>query len=208
MPCASLGYRSARLGDKWPQEGDNWTSEISSCGHIMTRFTPSLAPRRESHEWVIGKRRFFPQAAACCGGGCGLPAGRSCVHAVTVVAVTPPWRDPRAHWSSPKPDRPARCPLATLPFFYVANLFKLPRNRGTFSPRLFIQPRSDRARGIFCLHCELLALHFRVAVISAKEHKRQRRKRQRRKRQSVTSKREKSQTPKFITAIQTWPNVT
>ena len=38
----------------------------------------------------------------------------------------------------------------------------------------------------------------RVAVISAKNHKRQRRKRQ-----SVTSKREKSQTPSFITAIQT-----
>jgi len=38
----------------------------------------------------------------------------------------------------------------------------------------------------------------RVAVISAKKHKRQRRKRQ-----SVTAKREKSQTPKFITGIHT-----
>jgi len=38
----------------------------------------------------------------------------------------------------------------------------------------------------------------RVAVISAKKHKRHRRKRQ-----SVTAKREKSQTPTFITAIQT-----
>jgi len=38
----------------------------------------------------------------------------------------------------------------------------------------------------------------RVAVISAKNHKRQRRKRQ-----SVTAKREKSQTPKFLTAILT-----
>jgi len=41
-----------------------------------------------------------------------------------------------------------------------------------------------------------------VAVISAKKHKRQRRKRQ-----SVTAKREKSQKPKFITAIQTSPNL-
>jgi len=44
---------------------------------------------------------------------------------------------------------------------------------------------------------------FRVAVISAKKHKRQRRERQ-----SVTVKREKSQTPKFLTAILTLPNLT
>jgi len=47
-----------------------------------------------------------------------------------------------------------------------------------------------------------------VAVISAKSHKRQRRKRQ-----SVTTKREKSQTPKVLTAILTllnltWPSLT
>jgi len=44
---------------------------------------------------------------------------------------------------------------------------------------------------------------FWVAVLSAKNHKRQRRKRQ-----SVTAKREKSQTPKFVTAILTLPNLT
>jgi len=43
----------------------------------------------------------------------------------------------------------------------------------------------------------------RVAVISAKNHKRQRRKRQ-----SVTAEREKSQTPKVLTAILTLPNRT
>ena len=43
----------------------------------------------------------------------------------------------------------------------------------------------------------------RVAVISAKNHKRQRRKRQ-----SVTAKREKSQTPKDLIAILTLPNLT
>jgi len=43
----------------------------------------------------------------------------------------------------------------------------------------------------------------RVAVISAENHKRQRRKRQ-----SVTAKREKSQTPKVLTAILTLPNLT
>ena len=42
-----------------------------------------------------------------------------------------------------------------------------------------------------------------VAVISAKNHKRQRRKRQ-----SVTAKREMSQTPKVLTAILTLPNLT
>jgi len=42
-----------------------------------------------------------------------------------------------------------------------------------------------------------------VAVISAKNHKRQRRKRQ-----SVTPKREKSQTPKVLTAILTLPSLT
>jgi len=41
-----------------------------------------------------------------------------------------------------------------------------------------------------------------VAVISAKNHKRQRRKRQ-----SVTAKREKSQTPQVLTAILTLPNL-
>jgi len=44
---------------------------------------------------------------------------------------------------------------------------------------------------------------IRVAVISAKKHKRQRRKRQ-----SVTAKREKSQTPKVLTAILALPNLT
>ena len=48
--------------------------------------------------------------------------------------------------------------------------------------------------------CNFLKLRFRVAVISAKNYKRQRRKRQ-----SVTAKREKSQTPKVLTAI---PNLT
>jgi len=43
----------------------------------------------------------------------------------------------------------------------------------------------------------------RVAVISAKNHKRQRRKRQ-----SQTAKREKSQTPKVLTAILFLPNLT
>ena len=43
----------------------------------------------------------------------------------------------------------------------------------------------------------------RVAVISAKNHKSQHRKRQ-----SVTAKREKSQTPKVLTAILTLPNLT
>ena len=43
----------------------------------------------------------------------------------------------------------------------------------------------------------------RVAVIGAKNHKRQRRKRQ-----SVTAKREKSQTPNFLTEILTLPNLT
>ena len=42
-----------------------------------------------------------------------------------------------------------------------------------------------------------------VAVISAKNHERQRRKRQ-----SVTAKREKSQTPKVLTAILTLPYLT
>jgi len=42
-----------------------------------------------------------------------------------------------------------------------------------------------------------------VAVISTKNHKRQRRKRQ-----SVTAKREKSQTPKVLTAIPTLPYLT
>jgi len=51
------------------------------------------------------------------------------------------------------------------------------------------------SRGHFRRH---LQLTLRVAVISAKKHKRQRRKRQ-----SVNAKREKSQTPKFLTAILT-----
>jgi len=49
----------------------------------------------------------------------------------------------------------------------------------------------------------IFVLNTRVAVISAKNHKRQRRKRQ-----PVTAKREKSQTPKVLTAILTLPNLT
>jgi len=59
-----------------------------------------------------------------------------------------------------------------------------------------------------CEHASRITLSplrdtLRVAVISAKNHKRQRRKRQ-----NVTAKREKSQTPKVLTAILTLPNLT
>jgi len=71
--------------------------------------------------------------------------------------------------------------------------------------------RGDRANTEFGLHGPAriplsgeLTSEIRVAVVSAKKHKRQ----QRRKRQSLTAKREKSQTPKFKTAIQTSPNLT
>jgi len=49
----------------------------------------------------------------------------------------------------------------------------------------------------------LYYINNRVAVISAKNHKRRRRKRQ-----SVTAKREKSQTPKVLTAMLTLPDLT
>ena len=52
-------------------------------------------------------------------------------------------------------------------------------------------------------HAKILYHKGRVAVISAKTHKRQRRQRQ-----SATAKREKSLTPKFLTAILTLPNLT
>jgi len=54
---------------------------------------------------------------------------------------------------------------------------------------------------IFLSGKNVIVTKFRVAVISAKT-------RQRRKHQSVTAKREKSQTPKFLTAILTLPNLT
>jgi len=54
-----------------------------------------------------------------------------------------------------------------------------------------------------CLTFKLKTGVGRVAVLSAKNHKRQRRKRQ-----SVAAKREKSQTPKVLTAILTLPNLT
>jgi len=50
---------------------------------------------------------------------------------------------------------------------------------------------------------DITAGSFWVAVIRAKNHKHQRRNRQ-----SVTAKREKSQTPKVLTAILTLPNLT
>jgi len=52
------------------------------------------------------------------------------------------------------------------------------------------------------LKSQLMIQLAQVAVISAKNHKRQRRKRQ-----SVTAKQEKSQTPKVLTAILTLPNL-
>jgi len=55
---------------------------------------------------------------------------------------------------------------------------------------------------LFRSFTHLIYGHERVAVISAKNHKRQRRKRQ-----SVTAKREKSQTPKSLTAILTLTNL-
>jgi len=53
------------------------------------------------------------------------------------------------------------------------------------------------------LGLQKLLLKLWVAAISARNHKRQRRKRQ-----SVTTEREKSQTPKALTAILTMPNLT
>jgi len=60
-------------------------------------------------------------------------------------------------------------------------------------PTLILNPVQQSRVSIFSL-----LLCFRVAVISAKNHKRQRPKRQ-----SVTAKEEKSQTPKVLTAILT-----
>jgi len=57
---------------------------------------------------------------------------------------------------------------------------------------------SPACAGLAGEHCIL-----GVAVISAKNQKRQRRKRQ-----AVTAKRKKSQTPKVLTAILTLPNLT
>ena len=61
---------------------------------------------------------------------------------------------------------------------------------------------------LLSVYSVILQSKIRVAVIGAKNHKRQRRKRQRRKRQSVIAKREKSQTRKVLTAILTLPNLT
>ena len=55
----------------------------------------------------------------------------------------------------------------------------------------------------FLRYAKIIKENIWVAVISAKNHKRQRRKRQ-----SVTAKREKSQTPNVLTAIPTLPNLT
>jgi len=68
------------------------------------------------------------------------------------------------------------------------------------------QGRTPHYDILLCPSVQVDQIHMwpeRVAVISAKNQKRQRRKRQ-----SVTAKWGKSQTPKFITAIQTSPNLT
>jgi len=70
------------------------------------------------------------------------------------------------------------------------------------NPKYFPRRASDSERYTsFVLKPSFLS--GRVAVTSAKNHKRQRRKRQ-----SVTAKREKSQTPKVLTAVLTLPNLT
>jgi len=56
----------------------------------------------------------------------------------------------------------------------------------------------------YYLYAQIADFTKRVAVIGAKNHKRQRRK----KRQSVTANWEKSQTPKSLNAILTLPNLT
>jgi len=66
--------------------------------------------------------------------------------------------------------------------------------------RYLVRYRIGRALFTYTPHLHLCNVlkKVRVAVISAKNHKRQRRKRQ-----SVTAKREKSQTPKVLTVIPT-----
>jgi len=77
------------------------------------------------------------------------------------------------------------------------------RQKQIFKPSLYQLPVPN-TRQIYTkkkiLFCNLF---FWVAVISAKNHKRQRRKRQ-----SVTDRREKSQTLKVLTAILTLPKLT
>jgi len=69
------------------------------------------------------------------------------------------------------------------------------------------QPKGPKICYYTCLKTEMhtnpASKFLWVAVISAKNHKSQRRKRQ-----SVTAKQEKSQTPKVLTAILTLPNLT
>jgi len=61
----------------------------------------------------------------------------------------------------------------------------------------------ERVGSAKCIEIRSRAWSGRVAVISAEIYKCQRRKRQ-----SVTAKREKSQTPKVLSAILTLPNLT
>ena len=70
-------------------------------------------------------------------------------------------------------------------------------------PRQSIGYTNTDSTGLFAQQSFKSCFVFRVAVISAKNHKRQRRKRQ-----SVTAKQEKSQTQKVLTAILTLPNLT
>jgi len=80
---------------------------------------------------------------------------------------------------------------------YPENLTMLPSVMEEYvgTPKKRISRKKEKSTTKLCI--------AGVAVISAKNHKRQRRKRQ-----SVTAKREKSQTPKFLTAILTLHNLT
>jgi len=87
-------------------------------------------------------------------------------------------------WIPPTQSNPTGTTVRRMPFHHIPHR-PYPTNMGTkffFEEVYVIQVVKDNG----------------VAVMSAKNHKRQPRKRQ-----SVTAKREKSQTPKFVTAILT-----
>ena len=78
------------------------------------------------------------------------------------------------------------------------------QSRSTWNTFIVNSPRRERDSETLLEYLrEKSTKKMWVVVISAKNHTCQRRKRQ-----SVTTKREKSQTPKFLTAILTLPNLT
>jgi len=183
------GMKSTNWGDIWLPAGNGASkTSFDPVGPLAwPTSAPALKPAGPMGKWSLsgpsGRSQHWNRSLLSRGqGNCRSRQERRHGRDGGGAAARRPRRDAR----------PIKCPIA---FFLYAQT----------NPAIRPAPRINedqitlnfyRLHSLTLVHC-ILSKNYRVAVISAKNHKRQ----------PVIAKREKSQTPKVLIAIQTLPNL-